>query len=105
MEILSPDAEEEESEAEEEEVPAEKTEVPQQMENQKGSSPNNKTELTRVDPGMGGTKRQHLSDTSDSDKETGPQIAEIADTQIVLASIEPTHGEWRKVEKKKGRKT
>jgi len=51
---------------------------------------------------MGGIKRHHQSDTSDSDKELGPQKAE---TQLVIASIEPTQGEWRKVEKKKGRKT
>jgi len=55
-----------------------------------------------MDPSMGGIKRHHHSDTLDSDKETGPQNVE---TQIVIASIEPTQGEWRKVEKKKGRKT
>lgn len=59
-------------------------------------------EMTSADPSMGGIKRPHLSDTSDSDKETGPQKAE---TSIVIASIEPTQGEWRKVEKKKWRKT
>lgn len=51
---------------------------------------------------MGGIKRHHKSDTSDSDKEGGSQKAE---TQLVIASIKPTQGEWRKVEKKKGRKT
>lgn len=51
---------------------------------------------------MGGTKRHHHFDTSDSDKETASQRAE---TQLVIASIEPTQGEWCKVEKKKGRKT
>jgi len=85
-----------------EEILAEKTEVSQEMENQKGTTPTNKTELTREDPSMGGIKRHHHSDTSDSDKEAGPQNAE---TQLVIASNEPTQGEWRKVEKKKGRKT
>ena len=51
---------------------------------------------------MGGIKRHHHSDTSDSDKEIGSQKAE---TQLVIALIEPTEGEWRQVEKKKGRKT
>lgn len=51
---------------------------------------------------MGGIKQHHPSDTSDSDKDTAPQKAE---TQLVLALIKPTQGEWRKVEKKKGRKT
>ena len=52
-----PDSEEEESEAEVEEAPAEKTEVSQEIENQKGTTPNNKTETKRVDPSMGGIKR------------------------------------------------
>lgn len=51
---------------------------------------------------MGGTKQYHHSDTSYSDKETTSQKVE---TQLVIASIESTQGEWRKVEKKKGRKT
>jgi len=51
---------------------------------------------------MGGIKRLHQSDSFDLDKEVGPQSAE---TQLVIASTEPTIGEWRKVEKKKGRKT
>jgi len=51
---------------------------------------------------MGRIKRYHPSDTSDSDKDTAPQKEE---TQLVLATIEPTQGEWRKVKKKKGRKT
>ena len=70
-----PDSEEEESEAEVEETPAEKTEVSKEMENQKGTTQNNKIEMKRVDPSMGGIKRHHHSDTSDSDKEIGPQNA------------------------------
>lgn len=61
----------------------------------------NQAEMASMDPSMGGIKRHHHSDTSDSDKETGPQNVEI---QLVIASIEPTQGEWRKVENKKGRK-
>lgn len=71
------------------------------MENQKGISSDNKVVETRFDPSTGGNKRYHHSDTSDSDKEPGPQNTE---TQLVIASTEPSHGEWRKVEKKKGRK-
>lgn len=47
-------------------------------------------EMTSVDQSMGGTKRHHHPDTSDSDKETGPQNAE---TRVIIASIEPTLGE------------
>lgn len=83
-------------------TPAEKIEISQEMENQKGTSLHDKTEMTRVDPSTGGTKRHHHSDTSDSDKETIPQNTE---TQIVIVSTEPSQGEWRKVETKKGRKT
>ena len=43
-----------------------------------------------------------LSDTSDSDKDTGPQITE---NQLVSVTSAPPQSEWRKVEKKKGRKT
>jgi len=70
--------------------------------NKNSKTPQNQGEMTSTDPSMGGTKRHHLSDTSDSDKETGFQTAK---TQLVIASTEPTQGEWRKVEKKKGRKT
>lgn len=72
------------------------------MENQKETPLDNKAEKSSMAPSSGGNKRHHFSDTSDSDKETGPQNTE---TQIVIASIEPSLGEWRKVEKKKGRKT
>lgn len=97
-----PESEDEESEAAEEEIPAEKTEVSQEMENQKGSSSDNKAVKTSMDPGLGSLKRHHHSDNSDSDKEPGIQNTE---TQLVIVSTEPTQGEWRKVEKKKGRKT
>ena len=96
------DSEDEESEAAEEEIPAEKTEASQEMENQKEIPSDNKAEKSNMDLSTGGIKRQHHSDTSDSDKESG-QPNET--TQIVIASIEPTLGEWRKFEKKKGRKT
>ena len=62
----------------------------------------NQAEKTTDDQIMGGIKRHHQSDTSDSDKELGTQKTE---TQLVIALIEPTQGEWCKVEKKKGRKT
>ena len=55
-----------------------------------------------VDTGSGGIKRHHTSETSDSDKDTGTKSTE---NQIVLVTCEPSQGEWRKVEKKKGRKT
>lgn len=72
------------------------------MENQKGTSSNNKAAMTSMDPGTGSLKRHHHSDNSDSEKEPCTQNTE---TQLFIASIEPTQGEWRKVEKKKGRKT
>lgn len=94
-----PDSEDEESEAAEEEIPEEKTAVSQEMENQNGPSSDKKEVQTGMDPGS--LKRQHLSDSSDSDKDPGIQNSE---SQIVIVSTEPTPGEWRKVEKKKGRK-
>ncbi|MCY6524807.1 hypothetical protein, partial [Actinobacillus pleuropneumoniae] len=48
-----------------------------------------------------GAKRHHTLDHSDSDKEN-PHPME--DTSLVLFWSLPTQGEWRKVEKKKGRK-
>lgn len=60
------------------------------MENQKETPLDNKAEKSSMAPSSGGNKRHHLSDTSDSDKETGPQNTE---TQIVIASIEPSLGE------------
>lgn len=51
---------------------------------------------------LSGTKRQHKSDTSDSDKEN-PRPGEENPFQLV--PMHPVQGEWRKVEKKKGRKT
>ena len=50
----------------------------------------------------GGYKRTHTSDTSDSDKDNG---APTEGNQLVLIETEPTLGAWRKVEKKKGRKS
>lgn len=104
------DSEDDESEAEEEVNPTENTEHNLGKETQKENISANKVsqlhsnqvDKTSEDLNMGGIKRQHPSDTSDSDKDTAPQEAE---TQLVLASIKPTQGEWRKVEKKKGRKT
>eukprot|EP00253_Pinus_taeda_P023327 PITA_23327 len=98
----APDSEDEESKEAEEENPAEKTEVSQEMENQKETPSDNKAEKSSIAPSTGGNKRLHHSDTLDSNKELGPQNTE---TKIVIASIEPSQGEWRKVEKKKGRKT
>lgn len=56
---------------------------------------------TTVTMDMGNNKRQHISDSSDSDKEIPQLVAESA-----LALISPTEpqGIWKKVEKKKGRK-
>ena len=76
-----PDSEDEESEAEEEEIPAEKTEVSQEMENQEGTTSDNKdtqiyTEKSSEGMIMGGIKRHHHSDTLDSDKEKATQIVE-----------------------------
>jgi len=62
----------------------------------------NQAEMTIGEQSMGGIKRQHHPDTSDSDKDTGSLNAK---TQLAIVSTEPTQGEWRKVEKKKGRKT
>jgi len=106
-------SEDEESEAEEDDTIIEEAETGNQKENISDNKapqfhPNqaeihqNQAEMTSMDQSMGGIKQHHHLDTSDSDKETGPQNAE---TQLVIASIEPTQGEWRKVEKKKGRKT
>lgn len=72
------------------------------MEKQEEITSENKVVETRMDSSTGGNKQHHHSDTSDSDKEPGPQNSE---TQLVIVSTEPSHGEWRKVEKKKGRKT
>lgn len=110
MEIPPANSEDEESEVEEEDTPAENAEVSQEMETQKETTSvkkasqlhPNQAEKANEDQSMGGIKRHHHSDTSGSDKETSSQKAK---TQLVIASIEPTQGEWRKVEKKKGRKT
>eukprot|EP00253_Pinus_taeda_P024239 PITA_24239 len=104
------DLEDDESEAEEEVTPTENTEPTQGEETQKENISANKVsqlhsnqaEKTSEDLSMGGIKRHHPSDTSDSDKDTAPQKVE---TQLVLATIKPTQGEWCKAEKKKGRKT
>ena len=101
--------EDEEIEEEEDDTTIEEVETENQKEDiSDNKAPNqaeihqNQAEMTSVDQGTGGIKRQHHSDTSDSDKETGhPNVS----TQLVIASTEPTVGEWRKVEKKKGRKT
>lgn len=105
--------EEEETEAEEDDTTIEEDEIENQKENiavnkasqshsNQAETQQNQAEMTSVDQSMGGIKRRHHSDTSDSDKETGPPNTT---TQLFIASIEPTQGEWRKVEKKKGRKT
>lgn len=60
-----------------------------------------KSDRKAMDPGSGGIKRQHTSETSDSDKDIGTLHVE---NQIVLATCVPSQGEWRKVEKKKGRR-
>eukprot|EP00253_Pinus_taeda_P007922 PITA_07922 len=105
-----PDSDDEESKAEEDDTHTENAEVSKEKETKEEATPANKdtkihqnqAEKTSEEQNMGGIKRHHHSDTLDSDKETGSQKAE---TQLVIASIEPTQGEWRKVEKKKGRKT
>lgn len=101
-----PISEDEESEAEEDDIIIEEAKKGNQKENiSDNKAPQfhpNQAEKTNDDQNMGGTKQHHQSDTSDSDKETGLQKVE---TQLVIATIEPTQGEWRKVEKKKGRKT
>lgn len=108
-----PVTEEEETEAEEDDTTLEEVEIENQKEDttaNKDSLPHtnqvetqqDKAELTNVDQTMGGNKRQHQSDNSDSDKESG-KLKESS--QLVIVSTEPTLGEWRKVEKKKGRKT
>jgi len=50
---------------------------------------------------MGINKCQHISDTSDSDKDN-PQP--IAKTTLALITPTESQGGWRKVEKKKGQK-
>eukprot|EP00253_Pinus_taeda_P034064 PITA_34064 len=105
--------EEEKTEAEEDDTSIEEVEIENQKENiavNKDPQPHtnqtetqqHKAEMTSVDQSMGGNKWQHHSDSSHSDKESG-QPNETS--QLVIASTEPTLGEWRKVEKKKGRKT
>lgn len=103
-----PEPEEDESKEEEEPVPSESNKPTQEPEVQivdtsvPVDSHHPSADRIVVDPGSGGIKRQHTSETSDSDKDTGTPHVE---SQIVLASCEPSLGEWRKVEKKKGRKT
>ena len=105
--------EDEETEAEEDDNTIEEAETGNQNENisdnkapqfhpNQAETHQDQAELKSVEQSMGGNKRHHHSDTSDSDKEKIPQNTE---TQLVIASIEPSQGEWRKVEKKKGRKT
>ncbi len=50
---------------------------------------------------MGRNKRQHMLDTSNSDKDN-PQL--VAETTLALITQTESQGGWRKVEKKKGRK-
>ena len=84
MAISPPNLEDEESEAEEEDTPAENAEVSQEMETQKETTLDNKAsqfhsnqvEKASEDLSMGGIKRHHHLDTSDSDKETATQKAE-----------------------------
>jgi len=51
---------------------------------------------------MSGAKRQHSREHSNTDKDN-PCI--LGDSSLVLFSSSLALGEWRKVEKKKGRKT
>lgn len=106
-------SEDKETETEEDETTIEEVEIENQKENTavnkdlqphsiQAETQQNQAEMTSVDQSMGGIKRQHHSETSDSNKETGQQNVT---TQLVIVSTEPTVGEWRKVEKKKGRKT
>ena len=105
-----PDLEEDESEEEEELVPPGNQQTTQEPEAQKKDTtvlvdPHFQTKQSDrnvVDSSSRGIKRNHTSETSDSDKDTGTQHVE---NQIVLSTCEPSQGEWRKVEKKKGRKT
>ena len=105
-----PDSEEDESEEEEELVPPESKQPTQEPEVQTEDKTalmdplrqSKQSDRNGEDMSSGGIKRHHTSETSDSDKDTGTHIAE---NQIVLATCVPSQGEWRKVEKKKGRKT
>lgn len=96
--IIHSDSDEEEEYEEEEPVPNEtetqKTPTQEPMESQSGKN-SNPMEIS-------GTKRQHSLDTSDSDKKN-PRPDDENPLQIV--PIIPSQGEWRKVEKKKGRKS
>lgn len=50
---------------------------------------------------MGRNKRQHTSESSDSDKEIPHPVAETA---LALITTTEPQGVWKKVEKEKGRK-
>lgn len=113
----SPHKEGEETEGEDDDSTTENEESEnEETGNQEGNTPDQKTPqfytnqaetqheqavLSNTDHGMGGNKRQQHPDSSDSDKESGLQKSE---SQLVIVPTEPTQGEWRKVEKKKGRK-
>ena len=65
------------------------------------------TNTTQPDSEIGatdnrGNKRQHTSDTSDSDKDIG---AHMEENHLVLIKTLSMQGASRKVEKKKGRKS
>ena len=99
----------EQQEEEEEPLPHEnkQTDTSLGSQEQEMQDPLDTTTKTQQDmvPGAldsGGYKGTHTSDTSDSDKDNGAQMEE---NQLVLIETEPTLGAWRKVEKKKGRKS
>lgn len=60
-----------------------------------------KKEETLNEKSTGGTKRIHVSENSDSDKEV-PSHA--TGNEIAIVTIEPNDGFWRKVQKKKRKK-
>lgn len=104
--------EEVETEAEEDDTTIEEVEIENQKEDtavNKDSLPHtnqvetqqDKEEMTNVDQIIGGNKRQHQSDTSDSDKESG-KLKESS--QLVIVSTEPTLGSGVRSKRKKGGK-
>lgn len=96
-----PDPEEEEEGEEELPIPNENSQVePQEQSPQVPMEPQPEKAFDTIE--LSGTKRQHKSDTSDSDKEN-PQPSE--ENPLQLVPMHPAQGEWHKVEKKKGRKT
>jgi len=47
-----------------------------------------------------GIKRTHVSESSNSDKETRTQVTE---NELAMVAFEPLQGVWKKVQKKKGK--